>query len=285
MDERVDAFRVWLRDHRRMAAQSVRLYSSDVSTFLASGMVPNDWIATGGKPGRARGRKYSLRAWFIFLGVENKDFGVIRQNTDPPIYATPDAVLSLLEIVRKSYSEREYMALMLMYGCGLRLGELQALRLGNINFEARMIRVRGKGSKVRHVTMMEPLVEPLKHWINEGRTSHLREKTGDALFMGNRGGFYDGEIPCRAMTEALESAGLGKVHCRPLHWLRHMCATHLYEAGWSIAQVQALLGHDHITTTMLYIHVSTKKMNEMIRVHPLASINDNPRFEVIKVAS
>lgn len=286
MENRIAEFRDWLRDFRGLSPGSIRLYGDDVRAFLVSGLTPETWVATGGKPLRAKGRKYSLVSWFKFLGVQAPEFPVCRQNSDPPIYATPAAVLSLLEIVRKTHSEREHVAMLLMYGCGLRLGEVQAMRIKEINFDASQIRVRGKGNKIRHVPLFPAVSEPLRHWLKVGRLEYMRDRADDRVMLGDRGGIYDGEIAGKAMGEALTLAGLGRVHCKPLHWLRHMCATHLYENGWSLAQVQELLGHANIATTMIYIHVSTAKMGEMIRVtHPLAGGDERPRFEVIKVAS
>lgn len=145
----------------------------------------------------------------------------------------------------------------LLYGCGLRCLEVRSVRLADLDFDRRQLKVvQGKGKKDRYVPLSEHLIRGLKSYISA-------EQPQDYLFGGiaifdRSGGDFDSRYSQKgvqwAVKEAAKRAGIIKdVH---VHTLRHTCATHLLEDGMDIISVKNFLGHENIETTMLYLHVA-----------------------------
>jgi site-specific recombinase XerD len=145
----------------------------------------------------------------------------------------------------------------LLYGCGLRCLEVRSIRLQDLDFDRRQLKVvQGKGKKDRYVPLSEHLIRGLKKFISA-------EKPQEYLFGGvnivdRAGGDFDSRYSQKgvqwAVKEASKKAGIKKdVH---VHTLRHTCATHLLEDGLDIVSVKNFLGHENIETTMIYLHVA-----------------------------
>ena len=138
--------------------------------------------------------------------------------------------------------------LMTAYGAGLRVSEVTALRVADIDSQRMVIRIRqGKGRKDRYVPLARRLLVVLREYWKAARPK-------DFLFPG-RGvsGHISWSSVHRAVKEAMHEAGLNK--SISTHTLRHSFATHLLESGYDIRTVQELLGHKDVKTTMIYTHV------------------------------
>jgi integrase/recombinase XerD len=144
----------------------------------------------------------------------------------------------------------------LLYGCGLRCMEVRSVRLADLDFDRKQLKVvQGKGKKDRYVPLSEHLVRGLKTYL-------AAEKPDDYLFngqpVGRGGGDFDGRYSQRgvqwAIKEAAKRAGIRKEVS--VHTLRHTFATHLLEDGLDILTLKDLLGHQNIETTMEYLHVA-----------------------------
>ena len=144
----------------------------------------------------------------------------------------------------------------LLYGCGLRCMEVRSLRLQDLDFDRKQLKVvQGKNKKDRYLPLSEHLIRGLKLYINT-------EKPLDYLFNGQPNGIAGGDFDCRysqrgvqwVVKEIAKRAGILKdVHT---HTLRHTYATHLLEDGLDIISLKNLLGHENIETTMEYLHVA-----------------------------
>ena len=145
----------------------------------------------------------------------------------------------------------------LLYGCGLRCLEVRSVKLQDLDFDRKQLKVvQGKGQKDRYVPLSEHLIRALKAYLTA-------EKPNNYLFGGQpmpdrSGGEWDSRYSQKgvqwAVKEAAKRAGIRKdVH---VHTLRHTFATHLLEDGLDIITVKNLLGHENIETTMLYLHVA-----------------------------
>lgn len=140
----------------------------------------------------------------------------------------------------------------LLYGCGLRCFELRRLLLKDINFDRGAVHIReGKGRKDRYVPLSKHLSRGLHTYIDNEKPHHW-------LFNGNNA---EGEVVAYSqrgvqwvVREARKAAGLNKDVTA--HTLRHTYATHLLEDGLDIVSIKELLGHAHIETTLIYLHVS-----------------------------
>jgi site-specific recombinase XerD len=149
-------------------------------------------------------------------------------------------------------------ALMTAYGAGLRVSEVVALRVGDIDSQRMLIRVRqGKGKKDRYAMLSPRLLEVLRCWWRSRFPARQRTKASpeDWLFPGfRRGRHMNTESLQTACREAAQAAGIGKRVT--VHTLRHSFATHMLENGTDIRIIQALLGHTQIDTTARYAAVS-----------------------------
>ncbi|WP_457104593.1 tyrosine-type recombinase/integrase [Methylobacterium sp. P5_C11] len=148
-------------------------------------------------------------------------------------------------------------ALSLAYGAGLRVAEVAALRIGDIDSTRMMLRIeRGKGGRDRNAMLSADLLDLLRRWWSEGHRQGVLQRQG-WLFPGQ-----DWARPIstrqlhRIVVEAARSAGISK-RVGP-HTLRHSFATHLLEDGVDIRVIQVLLGHSRLDTTALYAKVATR---------------------------
>lgn len=134
------------------------------------------------------------------------------------------------------------------YGCGLRCAEVRNLRIGDVDTVRAMVHVRqGKGKKDR--------ILPMGPMLARGITAYLQaEKPRAWLFEGNDGNVYSQRGAQWAISQAVKKAGIVKEVS--LHTLRHTYATHLLEQGVNILAIKELLGHAHILTTMVYLHLA-----------------------------
>ena len=160
----------------------------------------------------------------------------------------------------------------LLYGCGLRCGEVRAVRLQDMDFDRLQLKVvQGKGKKDRFLPLSKHLVRGLKTYIEA-------EKPKTYLFNGQPAGQAGGDFDSRysqrgvqwAVKQACKSAGITKDVC--VHTLRHTFATHLLEDGLDIITLKKLLGHEDIETTMLYLQIA--QLNTQKAFSPLDTLFD-----------
>jgi site-specific recombinase XerD len=165
---------------------------------------------------------------------------------------------------------RDDAVLEVLYGCGLRVGELCGLDLPDVNLRSRTLTVWGKGGKQRQVPVGEPAAEALTAWLNRGRPVMVAEATapsaGDeaAVFYNRR--FR--RLTPRDVRRLLDRRAAAPTHP---HALRHSYATHLLDGGADLRAVQELLGHSDVATTQLYTHVSKQRLKQVYgETHPRA---------------
>lgn len=163
---------------------------------------------------------------------------------------------------------RDRALLELLYGSGIRVGELVALDWRDLDLDQRLVRVRhGKGGKERRVPFGPPCVDALRAW---------REMTPDpseAVFLDSRGRRMSDRSARRVVARAGKRVGLPDLHP---HALRHSFATHLLEAGADLRGIQELLGHESLSTTQRYTQVSVQALLDTYRTaHPRARRDDD----------
>ena len=161
---------------------------------------------------------------------------------------------------------RNWAILELTYACGLRVSEVCALDVSSLNREA--LTVVGKGNKERVVPYGPPAADALDHWLVRGRPQLAGERSGHALFLGDKGGRIDPRIVRSMVHKMAAHAG---VHDIAPHGLRHSTATHLLQGGADLRAVQEMLGHSSLSTTQRYTHVDTARLSAIYqRAHPRA---------------
>lgn len=165
---------------------------------------------------------------------------------------------------------RDRAVIELLYGSGLRVAELCALDVDELDLRSGSVQVVGKGRKERRVPLAEPCIDALRHYLESARP-RLAERAGQpgpGLFLGSRGGRL-GQRAVRAMLERYVVAEGGR-SLGP-HALRHSFATHLLDGGADLRAVQELLGHEDLATTQIYTHVSTERLKAVYeKSHPRA---------------
>jgi integrase/recombinase XerC len=270
-----------LRVERGSSPHTLRAYDrtlTDLASHLAS--AGRDWKdarrtdlrAFLFKAGRGRSGATLARhvaairtfyAWFVEVeGLE----GSIADDLQPPKvgrhlprFLSVGKAAELVDDAPTSARDRAMVEV--LYGAGLRVGELCALDRGDVDLVQRIVTVRrGKGGKERRVPFGPPAEEALRAW--------LAASPGDEgpLFLGARGG----RITDRAVRRVVEELGvrIGEAGMHP-HALRHSFATHLLDAGADLRGIQELLGHESLSTTQRYTHVSVQSLLATYRsTHP-----------------
>ncbi|MBE6140775.1 MAG: tyrosine recombinase XerD [Firmicutes bacterium] len=186
-----------------------------------------------------------------------------------PNYLTIEEVDKLLEIrCIKPLDYRNKAMLELLYASGMRVSELVNLKFNQIDFDECIIRVVGKGKKERIVPLNDSSIKHLSIYINEYRPFILKTKSSEYLFINKNGeaisrvGFF------KILKQLCQKAGIDK-NVSP-HMLRHSFATHLLNNGADLRIIQELLGHENLSTTEIYSHLSNKKLENDYQNHPRA---------------
>ncbi|MCA0290342.1 MAG: tyrosine recombinase XerC [Actinobacteria bacterium] len=157
----------------------------------------------------------------------------------------------------------------LLYASGIRVGELTGLDVDDVDLDARVATVMGKGARERTVPFGAPAGAALERWLRVGRPALAGAGSGPALFLGRRGRRVD-QRRVREVVHATTSRVPGGAEMAP-HGMRHTAATHLLDGGADLRTVQELLGHRSLATTQLYTHVSIERLKESYaRAHPRA---------------
>ncbi len=163
---------------------------------------------------------------------------------------------------------RDRAMLELIYGSGLRRGELAGARLENLALDDGLIRVQGKGGKVRLVPVGAKARAALEDYLRLGRPALVKKRTGAEIFLSRLGRGLTTQTVYNVVRAVAARAGLTGMHP---HRLRHSFATHLLAGGADLRVIQELLGHADIATTQVYTHVDAPRLKAVHRkFHPRA---------------
>ena len=152
-----------------------------------------------------------------------------------------------------------------LYASGLRVSELVSLNFSQLNQDAGVLRVLGKGAKERLVPVGEEALDWIRRYLEEGRGALLAGRTSEALFVTARGQGMTRQAFWNLIKRYTAASGIRK-QVSP-HTLRHAFATHLLNHGADLRVVQMLLGHSDISTTQIYTHVARERLKELHAKH------------------
>lgn len=297
-----DQWGEYLRLSRRMSEHTIDAYLGDLRALLD--YVGLRWDAPAGQFGQALTQR-SIRSWLAdtlarggarstiarhTAAIRNFTAWAVREEilaSDPaaaltspradqrlPTPLDESEARTLINLARAEAVDgtpaqmRAWAILELTYACGLRVSEVCALNVSSLNREALTVRVLGKGNKERVVPYGPPAREALDHWLVRGRPQLVAQSSGEALFLGDRGGRIDPRV-VRSMVHRM--AAKAGVHDVAPHGLRHSTATHLLQGGADLRAVQEMLGHASLSTTQRYTHVDTARLSAIYqRAHPRA---------------
>ncbi len=290
-DELIAAYLESLEVERNASPRTVSAYASDLGQF-------SNWLERQnldlqtltyrnlrGFLGELDGARYSrrtiarklssVRSLFAFL----VDRGIVAGSpadvvatpklpTRLPVVASTETIAALIDApdATTPLGLRDSAILELLYAGGLRVSELTGLNAGDVDFARGQVRVMGKGSKERIIPIHTIAAKRITEYLRTGRP-RLEKRAEDALFLNRLGGRLSSDGVRRLMKRYLEMTG--NAYALSPHALRHSFATHMLEAGADLRSVQELLGHVALSTTQIYTHLSTRRLQDVHKnAHP-----------------
>ena len=299
----IEQFIEYLSNQKRYSLHTIRNYQIDLRQFSefvtlreerpegensdpGIGMIDSQVMRTylGSLYGQFRrstiARKLSaVRSFFLFLERKGltkwnpaADIATPKLEKYMPTYLLVDEVFRLLERPEKEkpLGLRDLAILEVLYSCGFRVSELEALTISSIDFDERLVRVIGKGDKERIVPIGRQALQAVRNYLEA--TQYLRRRSvyisrDEPLFINFRGGALSGRSIGRIIKKYAIESGL-TADVSP-HSMRHTFATHLLDGGADLRAVQELLGHESLSTTQKYTHVSLDRLMEVYdKAHP-----------------
>jgi len=289
----IDAYITYLRDVRRLSANTVESYARDLG-FLAEFAHKLDTpveslqrqdleafvrklMSSGLAPRSVARAVATVRGFYRFLAIERKQDGSAADDLRPPrAWAALPKFLSLEEVDRLLAQPdtstprglRDKALIEVLYATGLRVSELVALRAGDLNLDEGYLTCIGKGDKQRMVPLGHEAADWVRRYIRDGRPELLRKKSSPWLFVNARDG---GALSRVGFWKVLKQYGIKAGLSRDLspHVLRHSFATHLLERGADLRMIQLMLGHADLSTTQIYTHVLEARLRAVYdRFHP-----------------
>jgi integrase/recombinase XerD len=291
IDEFVDA--LWLADG--LSKNTLAAYRSDLSLFAhwlgtrnvslpeAQEVDVDAWLAhlhqraDKVRPTTLRRFQASLRRFYRWLIEQGRIQNDPLLNIQPPVTAerfpktlSEKQVEDLLAApdIESPLGLRDRTLLEVLYATGLRVSELVGLKLFNVSLDDRVVRTFGKGGKERLVPLGEVAADWLQRWFQEGRTTLLKGRSSDFIFVTGRknSNGMTRQMAWTLIKKHAMVAGIPRERISP-HVLRHAFATHLLNHGADLRVVQLLLGHADISTTQIYTHVARARLKELHAAH------------------
>jgi integrase/recombinase XerD len=295
-----EEFLTWLAVERRRSANTLAAYRRDLSAYVrwlaAQGLAAERageadvqrWVgarrAAGDAASSITRSLVAVRTFHRFCVEEGRaaadpaaHVAAPRKPASLPRALTEAQVTTLLDAVigNEPLHRRDRAILEVLYGTGMRVSELCGLSLGDLDADAGLARVLGKGAKERVVPLGRLARAALGEWLSPGGRGALeparwaRRGDADAVFLNRRGGRLSRQGAWGVVRHYGDRVGLRDL-LTP-HVLRHSCATHMIEHGADIRIVQELLGHASVSTTQIYTRVSPERLRSVYEAaHPRA---------------
>ena len=212
-------------------------------------------------------RRASLRGYFSWLVARGhlEESPAQRLSAPRPSHRLPKIVVreQLENLLDDDWGDDAWATLdrcvcEVLYGAGLRVSELCGLDVSSVDFIEGLVRVMGKGRKERIVPLHRRGLDSLRMWLDDARNEVMVEESPPEALFFNRRGHRLGPRDVRRILDNRVARG----HIHP-HALRHTYATHLLEGGADLRVVQELLGHESLTTTQIYTHVSKSRLQKV----------------------
>ncbi len=283
------AFNTHLECERRLSGHTCSSYARDIQIlFEALASTPLDKVEPQhirqvvarlhgkGLSGRSLARMLSAWRRFYHYLIRDHHFHhnpctgihVPKSPKKLPHALSPDEAAQLLAPpAMDPLAIRDCAIFELFYSSGLRLAELAQLKIDDVDLMEGMVRVKGKGGKMRIVPVGKVAIAALQQWMNHHKG--MISPGVDALFLSRRGQ----AISPRTIGHRLKMQGIRQgIHknVHP-HILRHSCASHLLQSSGDLRAVQEMLGHAHITSTQVYTHLDFQHLSHVYdAAHPRA---------------
>lgn len=293
MKKNIEAFLEYLEYQKKYSANTVEAYAKDLEELenylkekkvdyrkMEYSDVTDYLIYLSGKKMKSSSvnrHLSSIRSFYAYMlkcdEVDNSPFNLIsgpKKEKKLPNYLQYDEFLDLLKACDEtSLGVRNRMILELLFASGVRVSELVNIKISDIDFKNREIKIFGKGKKTRIVYFNKTCQEVMSKYVIEARQDLLKGKRCDFLFVNHLGN----ALTRRGVADILEKLIMKSSikHKISPHTLRHTFATLLLSEGMDIREVQELLGHARLSTTSIYTHVSNEELRRVyLKSHPRA---------------
>jgi integrase/recombinase XerC len=220
----------------------------------------------------------SLRSFYKYLTKENVVYdnpfilvSLPKKEKKLPSFLYYNELDDILHIpdISTPLGLRNRLILELLYATGIRVSELVKIRIKDIDTNQKSIRINGKGNKDRDVLYGDYCKDILNIYLNDGYLRLLNNKKCDYLILNNRGNSIT-ERAIRYIIDKIIDDSAIKKHVTP-HTIRHTFATHLLDNGADLLTVQELLGHESLSTTQIYTHITNERLRSIyLKSHPRA---------------
>lgn len=290
MDQHIARFLIYLQAEKNSSEHTVKNYSIDLRNFFAfTKDLPVEkidyleirrFLASLNEKGFSKSsisRKLAcLRSFFKFLVRENhlkenpaSSISTPKKDKKLPLFLEEKEISNLLDApaADSKTEKRDKAILELLYSSGIRVSELVGLNVEDVDFFGEVLRVRGKGKKERLVPAGSKALSAIRDYVDS-----RSEGNG-----GNRGPLFLNKGKTRLTDRSVRRIVLKYSRRIALnknispHVLRHTFATHMLDRGADLRSVQELLGHENLSTTQIYTHVTTKRLKEAYdEAHPRA---------------
>lgn len=297
MDQALADYLRHLGLERNASAHTVKSYREDLTqavAFFSERIGPNAsptqittrtvraylaWLSEQGYANTTIARRLAaIRSWFRYLCRHGwldsnpcDGLRAPRKDKKLPHFLTKEEITRLLGAPSGDdpFTRRDRAILETLYSTGMRVSELVAVDLDDLDLESGFIITRGKGRRERLALLGEPAQRAVRNWLQAREALGERFKNHAAVFLNRRGSRLTTRSVARLLERYLLIAGLDS-RTSP-HTLRHSFATHLLDAGADIRGVQELLGHRSLSSTQIYTHVSTQRLHDCYqKAHPRA---------------
>jgi len=269
--QQLHTFLKWM-EQKRYSKQTIRNYENHLLQFLTY-CLPAEWnqlseadvdrfnsevvIANGLSVSYQRGLVGAVKLFYSQCADHKMNLEKLqrpfKESRLPEVLSKEE----VQQVINATGNIKHKALLSLTYSCGLRIGEVLSLRLNDLDKQRRLIRiVQAKGKKDRYAPYSDSLRKLLRAYYDK-----WEPKPKEFLFEGQYGGRYTERSAALVLKHSVDKCKIKKRVT--LHTLRHSFATHLLESGTDIRYIQELLGHNSPKTTMIYTHVSSKKISEI----------------------
>ena len=298
----IEEFLSWMVAEKVRSTNTIAAYSRDLAVYSAwleahGATVLDvthrqlvDFVGTRRASGAATSsiarQLAAVRMLHRYLAIEGErrddpaaELEGVRVPSGIPKPLTEAQVTSLIDsvLVTEPIHRRDLALIELLYATGARISEAVGLSIGEIDMDARLVRLYGKGAKERIVPFGSTAAAALDDWFSpSGRAmvvpAQWRSRDdAEAVFLNTRGGRLTRQAAWQVTKKYGIRAGIGD-ELSP-HVLRHSCATHLLDHGADLRVVQEMLGHASISTTQIYTKVSQERLWDVYRsAHPRATL-------------
>ena len=289
IEKLINSYLEYIESIKRYSPQTVKAYRTDLNQFIEFCNLRNKFtsidltekiikkylmqLSETGLDKRSISRKLASVRGLLKYAFQNQIINSNpvayiknpRSNKKLPEVTTTESILRIYDLADEAEDEPERVKIIfeLLYGCALRVSELCDLNFGDLDIKSHTLRVKGKGSKMRIVPVGQKSIEIIEEYLNI--TNH--ENNNEPLIKTKGGNRIYPRFVYRIINNYLSK--VTDIKKKSPHVLRHSAATHMLDRGADLRAVKELLGHENLSTTQIYTHVSVERLKSTYKKsHP-----------------